>query len=133
MQPLEGRKNCRSILRIESDAIVSNGNDPFPACLFSEDVDFRRLIGLAIFQSVSYQILEQPHHLSAVHFNGRQGIVGDTGAAFLDCLGEVSEGRLQVFIEGDRCGALLFGSGAGVFKQVLYQRTHALRGADDET
>ncbi len=98
METLKHDEDLLEMLRVDSNAVVSNGKDPFAVLIsLGRDVDARRF-GAAIFDGVFDQILEQLDQLRTIGSHGGQRIVRDRRVAVLDCALQIGESLFQ-------CGA----------------------------
>src|SRR5579863_6162556 len=100
MEPLKRLENRFGIIRLESQSIVPNGEDPFRPTLGGPHVNAWGLCA-AELAGVFYQVAEDGGHCEKVSLDGWQRIVSDDRGVFLQFFGNLQPRLRQNGVETD--------------------------------
>src|SRR5260221_3708868 len=131
VQTLEHHEDALEILRLDTDAIVADGELEVGFLFDAGDVDpgHRRRAEL---ERVADQVLEQLRQLRFVGAHPGQRVPGHRCARLLDGAAQVADRLVERWLHLDRQELLAAGADARVGKQVLDQLLHARGDLDHE-
>jgi len=82
VQALKDDEEAVKVLRINADAIIRDGEDPFVTLSLAREVNARRLLAVEL-DGIADEVLKQLHQLRPVAHHGGQGIMSHRRLALL--------------------------------------------------
>src|ERR1700724_871914 len=119
VQPLEKDEDPLKVLRINPQAIVAHGKEPFMATVFPGRNVYVRDFGTAVLNCVPHEVLKYLGQLRIIRRDDWQRIVSHYRSAHLNRCSQVCKRFFQCVVTGNLAERLSICSGARIGQQIL--------------
>ena len=126
MQSLEKNEDPFKVLRINPEAVVAYGKDPFIATVFRGGDMYARDFGTVIFDCVPDKVLKYLTQLRFIRLDSWQGIMCNNGTTLVDRCSQVCKRFFQSVFNGNLAERLPICPRARVSQQIPDQSLHTV-------